>query len=94
MSANTTKNIRIFGKVQGVYFRAWTQKTATEMMLTGWVRNRKDGSVEALITGPEETVQRFISMCYTGSDKSKVETISVHCGINEGLRDFTVRETI
>ncbi len=87
-----TKRLKIFGKVQGVGYRAWTVQTATEMGLTGWVRNREDGSVEAVVTGDDEAVRKLIASCYDGPKASKVETISVSDGLDELLTRFEQRE--
>jgi len=76
-----------------VWYRAWTQETAQNMSLKGWVRNRKDGSVEAVITGPEDQLQRFITACYDGPAQAKVETIQTLEGIDEGCTDFSVKDT-
>ncbi|MCB1783637.1 MAG: acylphosphatase [Alphaproteobacteria bacterium] len=93
MTDTTTKHLRIFGHVQGVYYRAWTQETANGLNLTGWVRNRKDGSVEAIVSGPESQIMKFIKACHEGPELATVDTISINEGINEGFTDFTIRET-
>ena len=93
MANNITKHLRIFGRVQGVYYRAWTVQTATDLGLTGWVRNRKDGSVEAIATGPKDTVERLITACYQGPERAKVETIQITDGVDESLSTFEFRET-
>jgi acylphosphatase len=91
--SNATKHLRIFGRVQGVSFRAWVQKTAQHMGLSGWVRNRNDGSVEALIHGHSHEVDRFIAECYKGPTFAKVDTVSINEGVDEELRGFEIRET-
>lgn len=65
----------IRGRVQGVGFRAWTEVAALELGLEGWVRNRRDGSVEALLAGPEEIVLTMIGRCYRGPSGARVETV-------------------
>tara|TARA_R110001592_G_scaffold20926_20_gene84826 strand:+ start:44958 stop:45245 length:288 start_codon:yes stop_codon:yes gene_type:complete len=92
-SNNITKHLRILGRVQGVYYRAWSVETATNFGLTGWVCNRKDGSVEALITGAQDAVERFITACYQGPDNANVETIQIDDGSDEGLNTFEFRDT-
>lgn len=67
---------RIEGKVQGVWYRAWTEKTALARDLNGWVRNRMDGSVEALFSGPEATVDAMIADCLEGPPLARVSGIS------------------
>lgn len=90
----TTKHLQIFGSVQGVGYRAWTQFTAKNMNLTGWVRNRSDGTVEAVVTGPEKTVTNFVSACYQGPASANVENISVRDGVSEDLENFEIRNTL
>lgn len=52
---------RVTGKVQGVSFRVWTRNEATQLGLSGWVRNEDDGSVTALLSGPESVILRMIA---------------------------------
>ena len=65
----------IRGRVQGVGFRAWTEVTALERGLEGWVRNRRDGSVEALFSGLEHTVAAMIEECRSGPPGARVDTV-------------------
>lgn len=65
--------VRIRGRVQGVFFRAWTEAQAEELGLRGWVRNRRDGSVEALFQGPEQVVRHIIERCREGPSHAKVD---------------------
>ena len=62
--------VRIEGSVQGVGFRYWTERVATELGLAGWVRNRRDGSVEALFCGPAEDVAEMLERCRDGPQRS------------------------
>jgi acylphosphatase len=71
------RRIRIYGRVQGVWFRGWTIREATALGLDGWVRNREDGSVEAVAVGPTDAVEMLISLCHTGSPASRVERVDV-----------------
>lgn len=66
---------RIEGKVQGVWFRAWTEKTAISHGLNGWVRNCRDGSVEALFSGPDNAVDAMLADCLDGPPLAKVTGI-------------------
>lgn len=66
------------GRVQGVGFRAWTERTARSLGLSGWVRNRRDGSVEAVFAGPPELVDDMISRCRRGPDHARVEVLARH----------------
>lgn len=69
--------IHVKGKVQGVWFRAWTIEQATELGLDGWVRNRHDGSVEAVAVGPADKVEELIARCRQGSPASRVDAVFV-----------------
>lgn len=67
---------RIEGKVQRVWYRNWTVENATKRGLTGWVRNRLDGTVEALFAGPKDQVEEMIKACWDGSPKSQVTSVT------------------
>ena len=71
------RRLRIHGTVQGVCFRDWTVRMARGLGVTGWVRNRQDGTGEALAIGEAEAVERFIAACHDGSPKSWVERVDV-----------------
>jgi acylphosphatase len=62
----------IHGCVQGVWFRAWTREQATALGLDGWVRNRRDGTVEALLSGDDGKVEEMIARCGEGPPRAKV----------------------
>ena len=63
---------RILGRVQGVWYRAWTEKQATARHLRGWVRNRSDGSVEAVFAGERAQVEAMIDACRQGPAEARV----------------------
>ncbi|XP_027173419.1 uncharacterized protein LOC113773084 [Coffea eugenioides] len=67
-----TERVAIKGRVQGVFYRDWTVQNATELGLKGWVRNRRDGSVEALFSGPPEKVQEMEQRCRRGPPAAAV----------------------
>ena len=71
-SATRSVQLRIEGRVQGVGFRNWTQRVAGQLGLTGWVRNRRDGSVEAVLSGPAAAVEEAIARCRMGPRSAKV----------------------
>jgi acylphosphatase len=75
MPMNVTVVVVVRGRVQGVGFRAWTEVTALELGLGGWVRNRRDGSVEALLIGPDEVVSTMIERCRGGPPGARVDTV-------------------
>jgi acylphosphatase len=67
--------VLIRGRVQGVGFRAWTEVAALERRLQGWVRNRRDGAVEALFIGVEDDVLAMIDDCRSGPPGARVDFI-------------------
>ena len=72
-----TMNIRIEGDVQGVGFRDFAIREATARKLKGWVRNRTDGSVEAVASGPRTVVESFITACVTGPRGARVTAFNL-----------------
>jgi acylphosphatase len=72
-----TVHASIKGRVQGVGYRLWTEHKASELGLVGWVRNRHDGSVEAVFQGPAETVDAMIEACRRGPSAAVVTDVQV-----------------
>jgi acylphosphatase len=72
-----TVRVRIEGGVQGVGYRYWTERVAAELGLTGWVRNRRDGSVEALFAGPADGVGQMLERCKDGPRSARVTAVEV-----------------
>ncbi|MBI4764528.1 MAG: acylphosphatase [Deltaproteobacteria bacterium] len=82
----------IHGWVQGVYFRAFTRDQARSLGLAGWVRNRRDGTVEAYFEGEKEKVDQMVAWCRRGSPPSRVEQVDVTYGPFSGDFDsFQIR---
>lgn len=77
MKNNKSIKVNIQGRVQGVFFRVYTQKAAIKFGLNGYVKNMPDGSVEAVIQGPEEKVDQMIEWCWKGSPMSAVTNVAV-----------------
>jgi acylphosphatase len=73
------KRVHVFieGRVQGVFFRAETQKTANNYNIKGWVKNLYDGRVEALFEGKEEDVEGVVLWCHQGPEYSSVKRVEV-----------------
>jgi acylphosphatase len=69
--------LKIHGRVQGVFFRHRTQKLATRLRLSGWVRNAPDGTVEILAQGEEKDLENLIRWCHRGPLLSRVEKVEV-----------------
>ncbi|HEU4475535.1 MAG TPA: acylphosphatase [Methyloceanibacter sp.] len=76
-----TVTVRIEGRVQGVYYRAWTNDTALALGLDGWVQNASDGSVEAVFSGPQAAVEEMLKRCADGPRDAKVTAVTI---IDEG----------
>jgi acylphosphatase len=70
------RQVRITGRVQGVGYRYWVEQKATARGLEGWVRNRRDGSVEALFAGPAGVVSDTIALCRRGPSSARVEAVT------------------
>jgi acylphosphatase len=72
-----TVTVKIEGRVQGVYFRAWTYETAQSLGLNGWVRNASEGSVEAVFSGPAHIVADMLRRCEDGPADARVTKITI-----------------
>jgi acylphosphatase len=77
---NVVRHVVIRGRVQGVGYRMWSEDLAERLGLEGWVRNRRDGSVEAVFAGPEQAVMAAIESCRGGPRGAHVDTIDVEEG--------------
>ena len=69
------RQVMITGRVQGVGYRAWVEYQARNHNLEGWVRNRRDGSVEALFAGPPEIVSDMVAQCRRGPSSARVDAV-------------------
>ncbi len=72
-----TVRVLITGRVQGVAYRAWTERTANALGLHGWVRNRRGGAVEALFSGASARVDEMLRRCREGPPAARVAEVSV-----------------
>ena len=77
MPDTVSLRVRIEGRVQGVWYRGWTVEQASVRSLAGWVRNRSDGSVEALFCGPEARVHDMLAACRRGPPAAHVTAVHV-----------------
>jgi acylphosphatase len=75
MGERRTVRVRILGRVQGVWYRGWAEDEAGRLGLDGWVRNRADGSVEAVLSGAPDRVREMIGLCRHGPPAARVERI-------------------
>jgi acylphosphatase len=85
--------LRITGRVQGVGYRAWAIDTAARLGLRGWVRNRTDGSVEALVIGDEDAVAAMIEACRDGPIAARVGEVTASEATDDGSTGFRPRPT-
>jgi acylphosphatase len=85
--------LRITGRVQGVGYRFWATRTAAGLGLRGWVRNRFDGSVEALVTGAPERVNAMIEACWRGPCAAYVSEVAAVPDMDDGSVGFSALPT-
>jgi acylphosphatase len=85
------RRLQITGRVQGVFFRVWAQGQARELGVSGWIRNRPDGSVEAHLESDESAVARMIDRMRRGPANASVEHIVVDDAELQGMGRFEVR---
>ncbi|MDB5604792.1 MAG: acylphosphatase [Bradyrhizobium sp.] len=79
------RQVMIRGRVQGVGYRAWVEHEAMARHLEGWVRNRRDGSVEALFAGPADVVSEMIAVCRRGPPSARVDAVQDETGSSDAL---------
>jgi len=89
------KHLRITGKVQGVFYRAWFAEQARALGLDGWVRNRADGSVEAVVQARAEMVEAIVAKANEGPPASRVADVAARDDPppHEALKGFEKRPT-
>jgi acylphosphatase len=88
------RRLQITGRVQGVGFRYAMQHEALRLGVSGWVRNRREGSVEALAQGTAEAVDALIAWARRGPSAARVADVQVEPGVSEPLADFELRATL
>jgi acylphosphatase len=94
------RHVIVRGAVQGVGYRAWTEHEARRRDLAGWVRNRRNGTVEAVFFGPEQVVASMIQACHSGPRISRVDAVEATDGGAELLAQrppgerFSVLKTV
>ena len=85
------RKVRIFGRVQGVFFRQWAVNQARAVGVSGWVRNAPDGTVEAHVFGGEDAVAKMIEGMRKGPSQARVEDLTVESIEPEDITGFSVR---
>jgi acylphosphatase len=91
MKGMTRRRVVVHGRVQGVFFRGSTEERAREVGVNGWVRNRPDGTVEAVFEGSAEQVTEMVHYCREGPSWARVERVEEFEETPEDLRGFGVR---
>ena len=86
-----TVMVRVTGRVQGVWYRGWTEGEATRLGLSGWVRNEADGSVRALLHGPDDAVDAMLALMRDGPPAARVDRVEVAQGAVPDEPGFRVR---
>jgi acylphosphatase len=90
-SGDARARVTVRGRVQGVFFRAETRRTAEELSLSGWVANRADGAVEAVFEGERSSVESAVDWCRTGPPASRVDSVDVEWEEPRGEAGFRIR---
>jgi len=88
---NKHLNIKVFGRVQGVFFRDSVGRKAEEWGIRGFVRNESDGSVYIEAEGPEEALEKLVNWCWEGPEFAKVTRVEIEEGDIKEFENFQVR---
>ena len=83
-------HVKIYGRVQGVFFRANTKEMADKLKINGWVRNTPDGGVEAIFEGEEEAIEKIIEWCHYGPALARVERVEIKYEEPKGEKGFRI----
>ena len=87
-------HVYIEGRVQGVWYRGWTMQQAHKLGLAGWVRNRRDGRVEAVFSGDTDALDTMIALCRNGPPLARVDNIIISESEAEDMSGFDTRSTV
>jgi acylphosphatase len=85
------RRIIVSGRVQGVFFRESMRRLAQQRDVSGWVANRPDGKVEAVLEGDQDAITRLVEFAHRGPRGAQVESVEVFDEEPEGLAGFAVR---
>lgn len=88
------ETLRVQGRVQGVGYRWWARQAASGLGLEGWVRNRRDGSVEILAIGAAETIDTLAESCREGPRAAAVTAVERYMALDDGSVGFEERPTV
>jgi acylphosphatase len=84
------RRVVVHGSVQGVFFRDTTRRRAESLGVSGWARNRADGTVEAVFEGAPDAIESMVRFCREGPSRAKVEQVEVFEEEPEGLSGFSL----
>jgi len=85
-------HVLISGRVQGVWYRAFTKQKAEQLGIKGWVRNASDGKVEAIFEGEENKIDQMIDWCYKGPPLAKIKDIEIKKQqATNAFEDFSIK---
>jgi acylphosphatase len=87
----TRRRVVVHGFVQGVFFRDTVRRHAVAKDVTGWVRNNRDGTVEAVFEGEPDAVEQLVAFCHNGPRGARVDRVEVVEETPEGLSGFAIR---
>lgn len=85
------RHVIVHGFVQGVFFRDTVRRQAVSAGVSGWVRNSRDGTVEAVFEGDPDAVERLIAFCHQGPRGARVDRVEIAAEDPEGLTGFSIR---
>jgi acylphosphatase len=85
VTADVIRHIMVYGRVQGVGYRAFVEREALKRGVEGWVRNRRDGAVEAVLSGPANAVAGVVEACRRGPFAARVDTVDQREGTTDEL---------
>jgi acylphosphatase len=85
------KRVVVHGSVQGVFFRDTMRRLAEQRSVGGWVRNNRDGTLEAVLEGDESALERLLAFAHEGPRGAQVERVEVFDEEPEGLQGFAIR---
>ncbi|MBN36799.1 MAG: acylphosphatase [Rhodospirillaceae bacterium] len=94
MTDRRAVHVSITGRVQGVWYRAWTAEEASDLGIDGWVRNRRDGTVEAVFAGVRKDVETMLMLCRSGPPLAWVDRLHIEEYADDVGTGFEQRQTI
>jgi len=87
------RRVVVHGFVQGVYFRDSVRRRAVSTGVAGWVRNNREGTVEAVLEGDPDAVERVVDFCWDGPRGARVDDVEIVEEEPEGLAGFAIRSS-